>query len=115
MNFSAIRQTPDILRISPVAVIFETVRGIRRPFQTDSSALLFHRLRGAALVGERVGRLTENGFVCDLDSTLALNCYLRTAQLGRGGRFPFSRLQLRGDTSRAGWAMFKHYLGLEFV
>lgn len=105
----------DVLLIPFVYVKFVTRGGLVRKFATYNSAQLFLRLRRAGMLRERVGLMREEGSILESNSLLALNAYLRTAQAPRGGRFPFFRLNIRGDTSRHGWAMFKSYLGLQFL
>lgn len=108
------RPIPDVIRIPLVFVKFVRGRSVKK-IATENSAVLFGAFHRAAVAGFAVGVLREEGKILDTDSLLALNAYLRTVKLVRGGKLPFTRLGIRGHTSRYGWRMFKSYLDLQFV
>lgn len=102
---------PHLLVIRPVSFLLLDLPGNRTPFKTESSYVLFARLREASERREHVMAFTQDGRVMDTDSHIALNSYLRSSRVGRMG-LPYNRGL---GVHRYAWTDLCRHLGIQFL
>ncbi|MEY2878439.1 MAG: hypothetical protein RLZZ15_819 [Verrucomicrobiota bacterium] len=108
------------IRIRPLEIsACDAYRQGIREVVTESSSVAFCFLREIAEDGKRVTILRHHSadfgvMAADAESLAALNSYLRTARVGRGG-LPFRYVWGEGVNSRWQWSDFCAHLGLNFV
>ncbi len=102
---------PDYLTLPYTAATFRTRDGGRDELETYSAPVLFARLHVCAVAGAHVEHFTQGGRALTADSLAALNCYLRSARIGRLG-LPWHRST--PTRNQYDWRAFVAHLELEF-
>ncbi len=102
---------PDSLTIPAAAVAFRSKAGSLDFLETSSAPVLLARLYAAFVAGETVTRFEQRGLLMTGDSIAALNCYGRSARIGRCG-LPWHASTV--TRNRHDWAALVAHLGLIF-
>jgi hypothetical protein len=103
------------LKIPPVQIVFRPYRGPDEMLKTENSLEVFCALERASRRALRVVALHQADRQLDAPSRAALNCYLRTRRIRRGGALPFYRSTELISRTRWLWEMFGRYLDFFWV
>lgn len=104
---------PDYFAIPRVCVVFRPPAGPSDFLDTESSRVLFARLRQASQDREEVSHMAIEGRDVSDDSIAALNSWLRAGRaMGQALHHPWDRLPHRARDTKYEWRELSRHLAL---
>lgn len=109
-----LHESQRYFQLRPAQIVIRPLEGPVVALETESSLVIFARLREVAAVGEEVICFAYDGKALESESLAALNCFLRAGRAMGRMLHPWDRLPHAGHDTRYEFSELCRHLDLTF-